>query len=370
MTIAFVQGQRREAVMAKKISKSASRRQVLRGASAAAAVLAAPMPIRAQPKRIVYASWGGTWEKALRQAWFDPFTKKTGIEVVSSAGNSYGKLRAMVEAHNVEWDVVETYADFQFIGARDSLLEKLDFKVIDASKVMKGRNLVSDFSVPQVLFSLVIFYNTNQFAAENHPKSWVDIWDLSRFPGKRAFSTIGGNHGAFEAALLADGVPPEKLYPIDIDRALRSLSRIRDHIIWYNTIPQQEQYMTDGEAVTGLVSDGRALSAISHGASVAIDYNQSLLSWSDLVIPKGTPNPAAAMEFLNYTLTAEAQAALATAYTYGPVVTKAFDLLPPERAKILSGGPEQQGKYILVDEEWWGANLKLVTEKFNAWRLT
>lgn len=356
--------------MANKTRRLTSRRHVLRGAAAAATVLAAPMPLRAQSKRIVYASWGGTWEKALRQAWFDPFTKKTGIEIVDVAGNSYGKLRAMVEANNVEWDVVETYADFQFIGAKDNLLEKLDFKVIDASHVMKGQNLVSDFSVPQVLFSLVIFYNTHQFTGDSHPKNWVDIWDVNRFPGKRAFSPIGGNHGAFEAALLADGVPPEKLYPIDIDRALRSLTRIRDYIIWYNTIPQQEQYMTDGEAVTGLVSDGRALSAISHGASVAIEYNQSLLTWSDLVIPKGSRNRAAAMEFLNYTLTPEAQAALAMAYTYGPVVPKAFDLLPPGRAKILAGGPQQQGKYILVNEEWWGANLKLVTEKFNAWRLT
>jgi putative spermidine/putrescine transport system substrate-binding protein len=89
-----------------------------------------------------------------------------------------------------------------------------------------------------------------------------------------------------------------------------------------------------------------------------------------MVIPRGAPNRNAAMEFLNYTLTPEAAAALAMAYTYGPVVPRAFDLLPPERARILSGGPQMQGKYILVNERWWGANLKLVTDKFNAWRLT
>jgi putative spermidine/putrescine transport system substrate-binding protein len=128
--------------------------------------------------------------------------------------------------------------------------------------------------------------------------------------------------------------------------------------------------MTDGQAVTGCAGDGRVLSAVSHGAPLAIEYNQSLLSWSAMVIPKGAPNRNAAMEFLSYTLTPEAAAALAMAYTYGPVVPRAFDLLSAERARILSGGPQMQGKYILVNERWWGANLKLVTDKFNAWRLT
>ena len=75
------------------------------------------------------------------------------------------------------------------------------------------------------------------------------------------------------------------------------------------------------------------------------------------------------MEFLAYAVTAPAQAAIALAYTYGPVTPKAFDSIPPDRVRILSGGPQMQGKAIVMGEKWWGANLAAVTDKVNAWKL-
>src|SRR5215475_13293844 len=68
--------------------------------------------------RIVYATWGGTWEDAMRKAWFDPFTAQTGIKVDTVEGPDYGKIRAMVEAGSTEWDVAEVLPDFQTIGRR------------------------------------------------------------------------------------------------------------------------------------------------------------------------------------------------------------------------------------------------------------
>jgi putative spermidine/putrescine transport system substrate-binding protein len=61
---------------------------------------------------------------------------------------------------------------------------------------------------------------------------------------------------------MADGVPTDKLYPLDIDRALRKLTEIKNNILWYDGLAQAEQYMTDGQAQLGLVADGRVLSAI------------------------------------------------------------------------------------------------------------
>jgi putative spermidine/putrescine transport system substrate-binding protein len=349
---------------------SVSRRQVLRGATAVSALtLASPMIAKAASKLIVFATWGGSWEKAMRDAWFDPFAKATGIEVVTAQGNTYGKLRAMVEAKNVEWDIAEVLPDFQYIGAKDDLIEKLDFSVIDASRIVKGGDFVTERSVPEVLWTRTMFYNTNQFSDDNHPKTWVDVWDVTRFPGKRTFASGSPNSGYLEAALLADGVVVDKLFPLDVDRALKSLTRIRDEIVWYSTNAQAEQYMSDGQAVMGCVPDGRALSAIDHGAPVAIEYNQSFLTWSTMVIPRGAPNASDATKFLAFALTPEAQAAIAKVYTYGPVTPQSFNLLPPERSRILSGGPQQQGKYILANEKWWGENLKMVTDKVNAWRL-
>ncbi len=350
-----------------------TRRQLLGwGAALAAGAGVGTAPLRRAAAqgggRVVYATWGGSWEKAIRQAWFEPFTKKTGIQVVSVTGPDYGKVRAMVQARRTEWDVVEVNPDFQWIGQREGLLEPLDFRIIDRSGIMAGPDLVTDYSVPQVVWSRVMFYNTKRFSKDGHPRTWAEVWDVKRFPGKRTFASKT-NGGSLEAALLADGVAPDRLYPLDVDRALRGLDRLREHVIWFDTNAQGEQFMSDEQAVLGLVPDGRALSARERGAPVEIEYNQSLLTWSTMVVPKGAPNREGAMRFLAYALSVEGQAAVAKAYTYGPVVPKAFEALPRERALILSGGPQQAGKYVLANEKWWGENLEKVTEKFNAWRL-
>jgi putative spermidine/putrescine transport system substrate-binding protein len=353
-------------------SRKVGRRAVLAGAGAGAA-LAATGPFirtsRAQAKRIVFGTWGGSWEKAMREGWFDPFTKKTGIEITTvGGGNAYAKIRASVEAGKPECDIVEVNPDFQWIGPKDNLVEKLDPKVVDTSGIMKMPNLVTDYSVPQVLWSKVMFYNVKTFAPGSQPKNWAEVWDVKKFPGKRTFG-IRTSSGGLEAALLADGVSMDKLFPMDVDRALKSLAKIRDHILWYDTNAQGEQYMTDGQAVLGLVPDGRALSAKKNGAPIDVEFNQSLMSWASMLILRGAPNKDAAMQFLNYAVSVEGQTGIAMAYTYGPVVQKAYEKIPKDRAVTLSGGPQQTGKFVMTDEKWWGENREAVQEKYNQWRL-
>jgi putative spermidine/putrescine transport system substrate-binding protein len=348
-------------------TKAISRRTLLKSSLAGAtALMAAPRFARAEDQRLVFATWGGSWETAMRNAWFTPFTKDTGVQVTTVQGPDYGKVRAMVKANNTEWDVLECNPDFQWLGARENLLEKLDFSVIDRSAV--APDLITDYAVPQVFWSRVMVYNTKRFTVDNHPKTWAEVWDVKKFPGKRAFYSKA-NGGSLEFALLADGIPADKLYPIDVDRALRSLDRIRADIIWYDTNQQISQYMTDGQLAVGVAPDGRALAAIDAKAPIAIEYNQSILTWSSMAVPKGAPDVKAAMRFLAFTLTPQAQAAIAIAFPYGPVVTKAFDLIPPDRAQRLAGGPQQKGKTILANEQWWAENLEKVADKFTAWRV-
>ncbi|MGF7162419.1 putative spermidine/putrescine transport system substrate-binding protein [Rhodoligotrophos appendicifer] len=319
--------------------------------------------------KVIYATWGGSWEAAIKKAWFEPFTKATGIEVVTAQDNNYGKFQSMVESGSVEWDVVETNPDFQYIGAEKGLLEPLDFSVIDKSKIMKGEGFVTEYSVPQVLWSRLMAYNTKALG-DKVPMDYTAIFnDVAGFPGKRAFQSEP-NSGAFEAALLAAGVAPDKLYPLDIDKALEKWTEIKDHISFYETNAQAQQYISDGQASLSIMPDGRAMAAIKDGSPVGIQYNQSIMTWSSMVVPKGAPNKANAMKFLAYTMTPEAQAAIANEYTYGPVVPDAFKFISPERAKILSGGPQQQGKFIMANEEWWAKNLEEATERLTEWRLS
>ena len=371
-----------------RLGRSTSRRNVIRAATAAGLSLASLGVIGSEAGatptvgrddslagrgaaqsggRIVYATWGGSWEDAIRKAWFDPFTAKTGIEVATVEGPDYGKLQAMVESGNMEWDVAEVNPDFQKFGPKKGLVEELSPNLYPKEDLINPE-IADNTSVPQVAWAIVLTYNTNKFPNGEHPTDWAEMWDVQKFPGKRAFDTEI-NNGTLEAALLADGVKPEALYPLDVARALTSLGRIRDQILWYDTGAQQVQYWQDQQAVLGTGWDGRVIVARDAGAPVDIEYNQSFLTYTVMVVPKGAPNKTLAEQFLAYTFTPEAQAAAAMAMPYGPLNKKAYDLIPPDRAKLLSGGPQMQGKYILMNQQWWADNLDQAQEQFTTWRL-
>ena len=84
-----------------------------------------------------FVSWGGTTQDAQKDAWAVPFTKATDIKVVQDGPTDYGKLKAMVESGNVQWDVVDVEADFALRAASEGLLEPLDFTQIKRDKIDK-----------------------------------------------------------------------------------------------------------------------------------------------------------------------------------------------------------------------------------------
>lgn len=341
------------------------RRRFLAGSAALGGALAAPTILRAANERVVYANWGGSWEQAMRRAWAEPFTKETGIPVVSAGGNTLGRLQAMVDARKTEWDLVEGLPELARVGAEKGLLEKLDFSIIDRTGLMDRPEFFNDYSVPEVIFGRVLTYSTK--LAEK-PSSFGALWDVKRFPGKRTlYNRV--ESGLLEVALLADGVAADKLYPIDVPRALKKLGEIREQILWYETVTQSEQFMRDGQASLGLLADGRALNVKNSGAPVDLAPEASILTWSVFVIPKGAPNKAAAMKFLAYVLTVKAQVAVAMEYNYGPVMPKAWEQIPAARLPIISGGPASAGKAVFQNATWWAQNLERTTEQFQQWML-
>ena len=59
---------------------------------------------------------------------------------------------------------------------------------------------------------------------------------------------VVGQAGDGLAALIADGVPMEKLYPIDANRAFKKLEQLKPHVlVWWNSGAQSVQILQDGE---------------------------------------------------------------------------------------------------------------------------
>ena len=101
------------------------------GAAAAAAGFAsAPRRARAQGGEVVVCTWGGTYTEAQRKFFFDPFERETGIRVRTVGVPDIAKIRAMVQARAVEWDLVDAEGQMMLRLAADDMLERADFSVI------------------------------------------------------------------------------------------------------------------------------------------------------------------------------------------------------------------------------------------------
>src|SRR5260221_1125283 len=98
------------------------------------------------------------------------------------------------------------------------------------------------------MFSYVMAFNKTAFK-DRQPSTWKDFWNVKDFPGKRM---LGGSCvGGLECALLADGVPPDKIYPIDLPRALAKIKEIKEHTVFWKSGSQSEDLFRQNEAVMG-----------------------------------------------------------------------------------------------------------------------
>lgn len=317
---------------------------------------------RAEARSMVFTSWGGTTQDAQKKFWAEPFAKETGIKVLEDGPTDYGKLKAMVDSGNVSWDVVDVEYDFAVKAAKDGLLTPIDYSIVKRSDI-DPRFATAD-SVGSFYYSFVLGYNKSAFKGKT-PKTWAALFDLKDFPGKRTFYKWSAP-GVLEIALLADGVPPDKLYPLDLDRAFKKLDSIKSQIIWWSTGAQSQQLMASGEAPIGMFWNGRLHALQDTGVPVGISWQQNLTTADMLVVPKGSKHVADAMKFIAFATSAKPQAQMATDTGYAPInvnskklmTTAARDTLPDEHATT----------HIDLNMQYWAAHRDEIARRWYAWQ--
>ena len=184
-------------------------------------------------------SWGGAYSKSQLKAYHEPYSEKTGVNIINddSSAEAVAKLRAMNEAGNVTWDVVDVVAadamrlcdeglaleidaDTQLAAAPDGTSASDDF----------GDLLVSDCFIPQIVYSTTFGYRTD-LVGDTPPTKICDVFDTAAYPGKRSLEKRPINN--MEWALLCDGVAKDDVYdvlatPEGQDQALAKLDTIKD----------------------------------------------------------------------------------------------------------------------------------------------
>jgi putative spermidine/putrescine transport system substrate-binding protein len=315
---------------------------------------------------ITLCSYGGSYNKAIEEVFGKPFTKETGIEVVLTSFPNYAKMKAQVESGNIEWDIVEPAVRGFALGVRDGLFEPLDLTGVPVKDYAKGG--VQKFGLATIYYSHNVTYRTDVWPEGSGPKSWADIFDIKKFPGPRGFKYTA--YSNLEIALLADGVPPDKIYPIDVDRALKKLDEIKPYIkVFWKTGSQGQQVMLAHEADCGSFLAGRMFVIAGKGIPVTCEWDGQILDLDYLCILKGSKHKQAAMRFIRYTADPKKQAAFAEKTYYGPSNLKAYDFIPPEKAQKFPTYPENMKTAVFIDGDWYAEHGKEVASKWEAWKL-
>ena len=196
------------------------------------------------------------------------------------------------------------------------------------------------------------------------PRTFAEYWDVKKFPGLRTFRNRPSE--TLEAALLADGVPPSKLYPLDIDRGFKALERIKPNVgKWVDETPQSISLLERGEVNFSYVYASRVRTQT--GGKYAFSFDQNLLGMEYLAIVKGAPNKANAMKFVQFAMRPDRQAALMTLLGNIPTSRKALPLVSDDARKWMANVDNPNN--ALLNDEYWADKFEVVTRRFKEWVL-
>ncbi|MGY4473636.1 ABC transporter substrate-binding protein [Bradyrhizobium sp. USDA 3364] len=352
----------------KSVGSKLSRRSFLVGTAGvvSAATLIRVSRAAGRSNSVTMTSFGGSYQDAHVKAVIEPFTKETGIKVDFVPALQLDKVKAMQLTGNVDVDVFLNTDVSAASGSKQGFWEKLDPALFD----------LKDLEIPpatdHVTFEVAgncITWDPKKFGDGKHPKNCAEFFDLQRFPGRRALrGTV--LLGTLEIALLADGVAPKDIYPLDLDRAFKSLSRIKSHLIWSATPPQDISLVQGGEVDFGFAGNNRILATNRPGGGtpLAISFEQTINLGDALAILKGAPNKENAIRLLVYYMRPEVQARLFDLLGTIPVSKKASTMLSPE---IRKWQPDLNSpNNVMVNRTYWAENFESVNLRFQEWKMS
>ncbi len=334
----------------------------LAGAAGIAPLLVGPtiVPTRADDDFVV-ALWGGTTAEAQQKFQVEPFGIDNGVSTaVDNSGPLPGRLRAMVEEDQVIWDVVDSNSYTSISLSSADLLEPIDYSVVDKSNIYPDGAL--DYGACWGWYSVVMAYDASRYV-ETTPNSWADFFNVEKFPGMRAIWKYGY---AWEAALLADGVPPEELYPLDTERAIAKFLTIKDQSIYFNSIAEGHAMLRDGEVAMAATFASRAANAAEEtDGRTSWSWNQGLMGAASWIVPKGAPwGTEMAMRFIDWTMEADVQIAVCEDAKIGPGNPQVFDRLSPAGQSYDPHNPEWFSRQVLWDDTYYAEHEEMLVGLF------
>jgi putative spermidine/putrescine transport system substrate-binding protein len=330
---------------------------------ALAAIGLAPAAIEsaaAESGELVVVNFGGVAAKVYLSAYGPGCKRNTGLKmVVDGSAASPAKIRAMVDAGNVVWDVCDYAPPIGFqLGGK--YLEEVDYAIVDKQKLLPG--FAFQYGCAAYVFSFIIAYN-KQMVPEA-PKSWADFWDLRKFPGKRTM--YKQPLGQVEAALLAAGVERDKLYPLNLDLALGKIKDIKSEVIWWDTGAQSQQLLRDREVAMGNIWHSRAtIMRNESDGKIDFGFNDGIFVVGGWAIPKGNPaGRTNANKFIAAAQDPEAQLKVYLGLFNGPANPQTSEIFPEDKRTLNPSDPGNIKLQAICNPQYWGENGDVIQDRW------
>lgn len=356
--------------------------------TALAATLAAGSIValaQGKPESLTVVSWGGAYSNSQLKAYHEPWTAKTGIKIVNVEQGSAAPaaLRAQVESGKVTWDLVDVVEPDALRLCDQGIVEPIDYDKMlaaapDGTPPSKDfiEGSLSGCFIPEIVYATLFAYNKTLFPNDK-PKTIADVFDLKKFPGKRGFEKTP--YGNLEWALAADGVPYDKVYEVlgtkeGLDRAFAKLDTVKDQVVWWEKGAQPPQLLADKEVAIASCYNGRIFDAqVKEKQPFEIIWDGQVFELDGWVIPKGTPNMKAVMEYLFFAADTQRLADQARWISYGPARKSSAPLVSThaetgvDMKPHMPTHPDNFKTAIKKDAAWWSDNYDAISQRFSAW---
>ncbi len=328
-------------------------------------------------------TWGGAYAVSQQKAYGDTWDGEK-INWINYNGG-LGAIRTQVESGSVTWDVVDVLPDQARTGCDEGLFEPLDRGMFvpapDGTPMDEDvmTEVPNQCVVPNIFWSYLAFFEEGTFKGEQ-PSTIADFFNVEKFPGKRGIHTWP--NALIEMALLADGVPIDRLYEVmstgkGIDRAFAKLDQIKDHAVFWSSGSKPVELVKSGETSMSLAYSGRVGAAIlSESEKLVPIWDGQVVEEEWWVLMKGAPNAEEAKKFLVHASSPQRQAGQSRWINYGPMRKSALDIIKANEPWHNSGvnvmpyvpnREEVLARSIFADPDWWTDYGEELSERYTAW---
>ncbi len=364
--------------------------KTLLATTAMTVVATAPAISQDMADSMTLVSWGGAYQNSQQKAYVEPYladNPDVSATWDESSAEAVAKMRAMYEAGNVTWDLVDAVASDAMRLCDEGLAMEIDHDEMlaeapDGTSASEdfGDLIVSECFIPQIVYSTAFGYRTDMVPeGVDAPDDICDVFDLETYPGKRALERRPINN--VEWALYCDGVAKEDLYEVmstdeGVERALDKLDTIKDEVVWWTAGAETPQLLADGEVFMGSTYNGRLFSAIAEqDQPIGMMWDMQAFDIDGWIIPADLPEDrlARVTDFLVFATDTQRLADQAAYISYGPArESSASEVgrhaeLDIEMAEHMPTDPANSENTLIYDYEWWADNRDDLDAKFQSW---